>query len=159
MSLDPKSINQAIREIKDYKKWFLKKTKELTEAIAILGAKEAAHWFGTAMYDGDNDVTIDVKPTESSKGWTITANGQAVAFIEFGSGVYHNTAEPYPSPRPPGIVGIGEYGQGKGKRQGWIYFDGGEKVFTRGNPASMPMYRASESMKKDLVKVAREVFG
>ena len=164
MTLDTASIQRAIDELKEYQKWYQRKTKELMEAVAIVGAKEAAHWFGTAMYDGNNDVKVEVGPNKNGDGWVISANGHATLFIEFGTGVYHNTGEPHPN-RPPGVAGIGEYREdggpppSKGARQGWKYKGGAEKaIFTRGNPAAMPMYRATQKMQDDIVKIAREVF-
>jgi len=156
--LDPKSIGQAIKEVKSYQKWVEEKTKQLCERLAILGAHEASVRFTTAIYDGNNDVTVEVSPIEN--GWAIIANGNAVCFIEFGSGVYHNPTEPYPLPRPAGVVGIGEYGKGYGKRQGWAYQDeSGDKVYTRGNPAAMPLWYATQEMEREIYKIAKEVFG
>jgi hypothetical protein len=110
------------------------------------------------MYDGTNDVSV--KLDETNNGYVIVADGNAVAFIEFGAGVYHNTSEPYPNPRPQGIVGIGEYGKGMGKRKAWGYKDENDTlVITRGNPAAMPMWYASEEIKKSVLRVAKEVFG
>jgi len=157
ITLSDKSIGRAIKEIEQYKRWVAEKTKLLCEKLAIVGAHEASVRFASAMYDGDNDVHVEVGPTEN--GWVIKAKGQAVAFIEFGAGVYHNTSEPYPNPRPEGIVGIGEYGKGYGKRQAWGYYDNGELVITRGNPASMPMWYATQEMEREVRRIAQEVFG
>lgn len=157
ITLDEKSINAAIKEVARYKKWVDEKTKLLIEKLAIIGAQEASVRFASAMYDGNNDVTVEVSPTD--RGWVITASGEAVAFIEFGSGVYHNPGEPYPLPRPQGIVGIGEYGKGMGKRQAWGYYDNGELVITRGNPAAMPMWYATTEMEREVLRIAKEVFG
>lgn len=157
ISLSEKSINRAIKELERYKKWVEEKTCLLCERLAMIGAHEASVRFTTAIYDGDNDVSVEVKPTDN--GWAIIASGQAVAFIEFGAGVYHNPTEPYPNPRPDGIVGIGEYGKGYGKRQAWGYYDeSGELVLTRGVPAAMPMWYAAKEMEQEILKIAREVF-
>lgn len=157
LTLDKASIDRAIREVEDYEKWVQEKAKLLCEKLAIFGAQEASVRFASAMYDGTNDSAIDVE--QSEKGWTITASGQAVAFVEFGAGVYHNPSEPYPIPRPPGIVGIGEYGKGYGKRKMWGYYDeGGQLVLTRGNAAVMPMWYATQEMRNKLLEIAREVF-
>lgn len=157
LSLDEKSITAAIKEVEKYKAWVQKKSEMLCERLALIGAKEASVRFTTAMYDGNNDVEVTVSPNKN--GWMITAKGQAVAFIEFGSGVYHNHIEPYPNPRPEGIVGIGEYGKGYGKRQGWVYYDENKnKVFTRGNPAAMPMWYASQEILNSVTQIAKEVF-
>ena len=157
VGLGANEIERAIRELKHYKTGFLDREKRLIEGLAEIGLKEASVRFTTAMYDGTNDVSVRLDNT--SNGYVIVAEGQAVAFIEFGAGVYHNGSEPYPNPRPNGIVGIGEYGKGHGKQKAWGYFDeSGELVITRGNPAAMPMWYASEEIKNSVLKVVKEVF-
>ena len=158
VGLGENEIERAIQELKRYKQEFLNREQRLVEGLAEIGLKEASVRFTTAMYDGINDVSVHLDVTND--GYAIVADGKAVAFIEFGAGVYHNTSEPYPNPRPTGIVGIGEYGKGHGKRKAWGYIDeSGELVITRGNPAAMPMWYASEEMKNSVLKVVREVFG
>lgn len=157
MNLSDKSIDDALKKVKEYQKYIDQKTKLLTERLALIGAQEASVRFTTAIYDGVNDVTVNVHRVKD--GWAIAAKGKAVCFIEFGSGVHHNSAEPYPNPRPSGVVGIGEYGDGKGKRDTWVYYDESKnKVFTHGNPASMPLWYATEEMRRAVESVAREVF-
>lgn len=166
IELSTSSIEKAIQEVERYKQEFLTKEKRFTEALANIGVREASVRFTTAIYDGINDSTVSLEKT--SRGYAIVASGQAVAFIEFGTGVYHNGAEPYPNPRPTGIVGIGEYGKGRGKRRAWFYQgeagSNGEQqkngiVKTRGNPAAMPMWYASEEIRRSILQIAREVFG
>ena len=165
VKLNKQSIDDAIKELAQYKQDFLAKEQKLLEGLANIGVREASIRFTTAMYDGVNDVTVTLDKT--SNGYAIIAEGEAVAFIEFGAGVYHNSSEPYPNPRPEGIVGIGEYGKGKGKRRAWYYKGepgtNGELqkngvVKTRGNPAAMPMWYASEEMRNSILQIAREVF-
>lgn len=166
VGLSKQGIDKAIKELTKYKQEFLTKEQKLMEGLANIGVREASIRFTTAMYDGVNDSSVTLDKT--SDGYAIVASGQAVAFIEFGTGVYHNSAEPYPNPRPAGVVGIGEYGQGKGKRRAWYYKGepgtNGEVlnngvVKTRGNPAAMPMWYASEEMRRSILQVVREVFG
>lgn len=165
-SLDGKEIDRAIREVEKFKQDLLAKEKRLLEGLASIGVQEASVRFTTAIYDGVNDVSVTLEPT--STGYVIKAEGSAVAFIEFGTGVYHNSSEPYPNPRPDGIVGIGEYGQGKGKRRAWFYKgepgSNGEQqnngvVKTRGTPAAMPLWYAGEEVRNSILQIAREVFG
>ena len=158
MGLSSKSIGQAIRELKSFRDSLEAKTKVFLEELAHIGVKEASVRFTTAMYDGVNDSSVTLKPIEG--GFCIVAEGKAVAFIEFGAGVYHNPGEPYPNPRPDGIVGIGEYGKGYGKRQAWGFRnEDGELVITHGTPAAMPMWYASEEMRNAITKKFKEVFG
>jgi hypothetical protein len=157
-TLDKQNIDRAINELKQFKQQFLIREQRLLEGLARIGLQEASVRFTTAMYDGTNDVSVHLDTV--SNGYAIVADGKAVAFIEFGAGVYHNTAEPYPNPRPSGIVGIGEYGKGMGKRKAWGYKnENDDLVITRGNPAAMPMWYASEEIKNSVLKVVREVFG
>ena len=166
VKLSTQSISKAIKEVEKYKEELIRKEKVFLQELAYLGVKEASIRFTSAIYDGVNDSTVDAFATDN--GYRIEASGQAVAFIEFGSGVYHNSGDPYPNPRPAGIVGIGEYGQGKGKRRAWFYRgqpgSNGEVqpsgfVKTRGNPAAMPMWYATEEMRNSIIRIAREVFG
>ena len=158
MNLSTKSIDQAIKELKAFRNSLESKKEQLLEELANIGVKEASVRFTTAMYDGVNDSSVTLETI--SNGYCIKAEGKAVAFIEFGAGVYHNPGEPYPNARPSVIVGIGEYGKGHGKRQAWGFKDdGGELVITHGNPAAMPMWYASEEMRSKILKIAREVFG
>lgn len=158
MSLSTKSIGKAIKELKEYRDSLDRRKDELIEELAKIGVQEASVRFTTAIYDGVNDSDVTLEPIMN--GYQIVARGKAVAFIEFGAGVYHNPTEPYPDPRPSGIVGIGEYGHGYGKRQAWGFRDeSGELVITHGNPAAMPMWYASEEMRKSVLKIAKKVFG
>ena len=152
------SLREARKALSIYMNSLKYKTDKFLEELAYIGVKEASIRFTTAMYDGVNDSSVTMKPIEG--GYCIVAEGKAVAFIEFGAGVYHNPGEPYPNPRPNGIVGIGEYGQGHGKRQAWGYRDeSGELVVTRGNPAAMPMWYASEEVRSAIKEKFKEVFG
>lgn len=172
VELSKEAIDKAIRELNDYKEWVNRKTKELLEQLSLIGIQEASIRFSGAQYDGTNDTQL--KTEESFDGtnyvYTIIAAGQAVCFIEFGAGVYYNSAG-YPLAKPPGVVGIGEYGKGKGKQNTWAYYGEnpgsngvlyqsakGSVVITHGNPAAMPMYYAGSEMKQKILSIAKEVF-
>ena len=152
------SIAQAIKELKAFQNSLESKRQQLLEELAKIGLNEAQVRFTDAMYDGVNDSEVTLETIEN--GYQIVAKGQAVAFIEFGTGVYYNPTEPYLKARPDGIVGIGEYGKGYGKRQAWGFKDeSGNLVITHGNPAAMPMWHASEEIRNSILKIARRVFG
>ena len=158
MNLSEASIDDAIKQIRTYRNSLETKKNKLLRMLSEIGVREASVRFTTAMYDGINDSSVNLKI--SKNGCVIEASGKAVAFIEFGAGVYHNSGEPYPNKRPEGIVGIGEYGKGYGKRKAWGFKDeSGELVVTHGNPAAMPLWYASEEMRNKLQQIAKEVFG
>lgn len=172
VELSKDAIDKAIKELNDYKKWVNRKTKELLEQLSLIGIQEASIRFSGAQYDGTNDTKLETK--ESFDGtnyvYTIVAGGQAVCFIEFGAGVYYNSAG-YPLQKPAGVVGIGEYGEKKGTQNTWAYYGEnpgsngvlresakGSVVITHGNPAAMPMYYAGSEMKQKILSIAKEVF-
>lgn len=156
--LDIKSIKKAIDYLDNYVASIESKKEMLTKRLSDIGLSEATIRFSSAYTGGNmNDVTVSVKKLK--RGYSIVASGKEVCFIEFGAGVYYNGTEPYPNPRPTGIVGIGQYGQGKGSRSGWYYRDeNGAKHFTRGTPSAMPMYWASKEMQHAVTRIAKEVF-
>lgn len=169
ITLSTQSITAAIQALAEYKQWYERKTRELNERLAVLASSIAAQRFANAQYDGTNDVTITANPT--ARGWEVVAEGTAVCFIEFGAGVFHNGTEPYPKPRPAGVAGIGQYGGKQGNHAGWAYTgdpgtngiileitQNGPLVFTRGNPAAMPMFYAKEETQAQFVAIARQVF-
>ena len=157
IDLNTKSIDAEIRKVEKYKRWVDRKTQELVKRLAEVGLEEARVRFSSAEYSGENDVEVTVEPI--ADGFKIVATGQAVFFIEFGAGVYYNGTEPYPEPRPKGISNIGEYGDGKGKRKAWGFYDeSGELVITHGTPAAMPMLHASRTMQQEVERIAKEVF-
>lgn len=158
MSLSSSSIGNAIKQLRAYRNSLDKKKEKLLKRLGDIGLREAQVRFANAIYDGARDITVTLNPTNN--GYCIVADGKAAVFIEFGAGVYYNPSEPYPNPRPAGVVGIGEYGYGRGKRKAWGYEDeNGELVITHGNPAAMPMWYASEELRSNILKIAKEVLG
>lgn len=156
IDLTEKSINEAITKLKAYEIRLKQKMDRLVRELSRIGVEEASIRFTTAMYDGEKFTDVWDEPIDG--GMAIIAKGNAVCFIEFGTGVYHNPSEPYPLPRPDGVVGIGEYGDGRGKGQGWVFGEKGDTTFTRGSPAAMPMWYATEEMRRQVMAIAREVF-
>lgn len=158
-----KSINNAIKQVKAYKERLATLEKTLLRRLASIGVTNAKVYFASAInqYDGNGD--IEVAYLESLNKVSIIASGEAVAFIEFGAGVYYNGTGAYPKELPPNIVGIGQYGKGHGKNKAWgFYMEGenGEKnvIITRGNPPAKAMYQAEIDIIEQVSDIAREVF-
>lgn len=175
---DPASIDAAVREIRDYSKWVTRKTEELRERVAELIRNHAEPLFQSAIAQdnfkskgpGDDnfqsetpriggDVIVTVECDDNVT--LVVAHGKDAIFIEFGAGVYHNTpvgSSPHPLGGELGFT-IGSYGP-NGAHRTWGYAgDDGRIYLTHGVPASMPLYRAVQSVTRDIVQIAREVFG
>ena len=100
IELNPTSINKAIKDIRKLNAEWDRKIDEVTRRLAEIGATKASLGFSRAVYTGDNDVSISVEPIEN--GYSIIASGEAVLFIEFGSGVTYGYGHPAPMNYGPG---------------------------------------------------------
>ena len=151
---DKTSLDTAIKRLNEYKTSIDNKCNELIRRLSEIGLQIASARFETATYDGNNDVSVSV--SETADGIKIVASGQAVCFIEFGSGVAMGYGYP-DDQKPAGIVGIGEYGKGHGATGEPWYYAHGEKSL--GNPPAMAMLNARDVMIENIGSIAREVFG
>jgi len=164
---DPNSVDDAIAKVEEYADSLERKADELCRKLASMGYIISSMQFGTALYDGTNDVSIELNEEDGKL--VILASGYAVLFIEFGTGV-HNPEHPMQN-QMPGIVGHGQYGHGLGRLESWRYpasngaGTGGTPdpnhpgyYITHGNPANMAMYNTAKDMRAEILRIAREVF-
>ena len=165
MNIKLSEIDKALGKIKALKK-SIEQMDNVIKKVAEKGYNVARDGFSTAIYDGNNDVVVNLE--KISNGYRINAIGDAVLFIEFGTGIS------YPSTHPEALaMGMtrGGYGKGRGNNPEWYYYGSqgtngeyvktdeakGDLFITRGNPANMPMYKAYETMLNDIVQSIKEV--
>ena len=156
IELNNKSINSAIKELKRYKAWVEKKEAELRIRLATLGATVASIQFARATYNGVNDVSVRVDDTGSVA--VIYAEGEKLAFIEFGSGAKYGYGHPMAGEfgMGPGTWSEGEEGKGHWQdEKGWWY---GSGQHSYGNPPAMAMYEAVQKITEEITQIAKEVF-
>lgn len=171
--LNKTSLTTAEKMLKKYIKNLPQKCEKIAQRLSNIGSAMADSVFGNAVYDLDMDgvprgnpgISVFVEGPAVSNGkivYTIIADGWNVAFVEFGAGVYYNSGgDPYHETRPEGIVGIGEYGRGSGKREWWAFKapeHNGDTYMTHGTPEQPGMYLASKAMRDSLEQIAIEVF-
>ena len=155
---DKASINEAIKQLKEYKKDFLAKETIFVKRLAEIGVSVASTGFSTADYDGVNDVQVTM--TQSGTSAVVTAYGEAVGFIEFGTGVrfpeWDNAGMEYTPPKH------GTYGKGFGARpHGWYFKPNGSEgasQHTYGNIPAEAMRTARDVMIEKVTQIAREVW-
>ena len=165
VQLGSRSIDNAIREIKEYRKEIAEKTQKLVDKLMRDGVDVAKTALISTVGDsteGDIDYDIDSKGNIISA--VITLNGKDALFIEFGAGIAYNTGAQHP------LAGQFGYGPGtypskhppnKGINPGrWVYGhdDDGKPLWSIGTGASMPMYRAAENARNTAIKTAMEIF-
>lgn len=153
VKLTNRSIGDAVKAVQKYQAWVSLKEKELRSRLAMLGATVASIQFARAIYTGSNDITVRVDDTGSVA--VIYAEGEAVAFIEFGAGITYGYGHPQAGEFG---VGPGTYPDGKGhwdNPKGWWF---GNSQHTYGNPPAAAMYSAVQEIAKSVTEIAREVF-
>lgn len=156
VELNPNSIDDAIAELRRYAAWVTQKEEELRSRLAMLGATVASIRFSGAIYNGTNDVTVSVD--DDGKVATIKASGEAVAFIEFGSGAKYGYGHPQAGEFGfgPGTWSDGPDGKGHWDNpKGWWY---GSGQHSYGNPPAMAMYSAVKEITENVTRIATEVF-
>lgn len=153
---DISSIERACRQVEEYQRKLKEKEKLLLERLADIGAERAKAIYSMAFLDFEPDIQISTEIVGNRA--IIYASGEQVAFVEFGAGALLGNG--YPGERPEGIVGIGEYGHGRGKSlSGWVYKDdNGDLQHTYGNAPAAAMYDATLAIAEQVTNVAREVF-
>ena len=168
VTLSEKSIDNAIKELKNYKTWLKECTVKFIQALGEEGVQVATAKFQTAVYDGTNDVSVSVESRDNNK-VAVVAVGSSVLFIEFGTGVKY----PYNHPEA-GKNGFtrGGYGYKLGRLEnGWRYTgdpgSNGEvittgkhagEVHTYGNPANMSMYETVRELEEKFEEIARRCY-
>ena len=170
MEIKVTGLDSLIKKLTSYQKSLEEKQRRLLEKLVKVGIDVASAKFQTAQYDGENDVVVNRQPEwVGDNKLFLTATGNAITFIEFGTGIHY--AEQHPKAAALGAI-RGAYGQGKGSHDSWGYYgtpgtngqvvkesDKGTVVLTHGNPPARAMYDSAKEMRNQVVTIAREVFG
>lgn len=163
------NAKDVLRSIQEYKqKVLLGRFKEFLERLEAAGHAVAEMELSKAQYDGDNDVVINAPEWVDDNTLLLSATGNAVTFIEFGTGT-HRYPEQHEWASKMGFT-RGDYGHKLGRLEHWRYQGSpgtnGEPdpthpgwIVTYGNPPNRFMYNADKKMREDALRIAREVFG
>lgn len=172
ISLSEKSVNEAIRQLQQYKNWLIKKTSQLVKELAEVGIPVIDENMAKASYtydekgvrsgsDTSHHSYVEMKSAGEYVEAKLIVEGKELMFIEFGAGVFYN-GEAGTSPHPKGEVNgmvIGSYGEGHGVQKIWEYYaDSGEFILSHGVEAQMPVYKADMEIIQKYAEVARRVF-
>lgn len=156
IELSQKGLDAAIKELNAYAEWVRTKEAELRSRLAMLGATVASIRFSRAIMGGSDNITVRVDDTGNTA--TIYAEGESVAFIEFGTGAKYGYGHPDAGKFGfgPGTWSLGDQGKGHwDDPKGWWY---GSGKHTYGNPPAMAMYDAVKEIAENVTQIAREVF-
>lgn len=163
MKVTVKGVDECVRHIQQVRKR-LDNFKEVLQRLADIGFETAGIHFSTAQYDGTNDVETSIEWVTDKK-VKVVAQGEAVTFIEFGTGISYN--EQHPKAQDFGFV-RGGYGKHQGLNNAWLYpaekgtgtngIESGNWILTEGNPPARAMDRAGNEIRSRIVEVIKEVY-
>lgn len=171
------TIADAIEEVKAYREMIERGSKELVNKLTDVAVQKAQEGYSTAEYAGNNDVSVS-RANQAEMRTTVTANGDAALFIEFGTGVSKADApEARADLKSGNVLAHGQYGHHLGKlKNGWRYpgpmgsnppadtfvIEWGKdhygEVVTKGNDATPVLYLAKKHTKERLPELVKEVF-
>lgn len=168
MSVTIEGLSDLIKSLNQYKNTLNEREQNCLKLLADIGIDVANIRFSQAQYDGENDVTVTGPKWVDNNRIAIYAVGDAVAFIEFGTGIVYS--EQHPLSNELGLQ-RGTYGKGKGNQNTWGYYgekgsnaeylkttDKGDLFLTRGNPPNRPMYDAGKNIQQQILSIVKQVF-
>lgn len=172
ISLSVKSIDDAIRQLKDYQNSLQGKCDRLVEELSKLGQEVAVQHISESPIGKTVTVRVNKTPEQMGCKAVLIATGQTITSenrepfytllaIEFGAGIFYNKGNANPKAPELGF-GVGTYpGQMHAFDDGWYYWNDKTQKwqYTHGIEATMPMYNASQEIIKQYVSIARRVFG
>lgn len=152
ITLDEQSINEAIKQVKLYRKDLEAKVGLLVKRLVDEGvaiAKMEVLQLG-AFDKGELLSSLDGMMYSDGKSGIIFTGCDHAAYVEFGTGV---VGQQSPHPTMPWQYDVNGHGQA-----GWHYYDEGRMRWTKGMPSRPYMYLTASALAKEMVRIAREVF-
>lgn len=168
-TLSVSSIRNLQKELEKYKDSLTYKARLLAERLAELGVEIARVQIAEldAIFTGELIESVHSEYKNSSEYgavFAIVADSEHAAFVCFGTGS-RGEDHPYPYPLPEGVSW--DYNTGKTIRYNAVkgtyywFYPGKDGVwhYTEGMPARPFMYLTSLELQKEVVDIAKEIFG
>lgn len=170
------SLDAAIKKLEQISKQEMEAfARDLVEELAKTGADIARVNFSGAEYAGTHTEDVSFKISDNGKKATVYADGDAVLFIEFGTGIYKSApVGEYDEIVSGSVVDHGEYKRKQGANPwGWFYtgspgpnhpsdtqvaYGKPNTVHTYGNDANSSMYNARLEVEKRYEGIVRKVW-
>ena len=163
---DKKSIAQAEKLVRQYKKDFEVKEAEFVRRLAEIGVTVAEVGFTNGTdYRESSEITVSLERT--SNGYSVVAAGRPVGFLEFGTGRPDRNREWVDDNHVSSEVSVytpparGSYGQHQGLNPwGWWFYPypGAAAEHTYGEVPAEAMLTARNYMVEQVTAIAREVW-
>lgn len=166
-----KGLDKTIAHIKKYQSQLSDKKKRFLERLAERGIELEENLMPTIQYAGSHDSSVGAY-WMSDNAIAIAFEGEKVTFIEFGTGTIYD--DQHEKASEFGFV-RGAYGKGHGANPPWYFIEptgqlhgteefeavtsrGNLVVKSYGNPPNRIVYKTGKELRKEIVKIAKEVF-
>lgn len=168
ISLNTNSINAAVQRLEAYRDFVRDAGDKIAKRLAERGYNVAYGVMGGHSHSGETASSLEVVQDGPNR-YLLRAGSKALLFFEFGAGARYGAGHPWDSELgygPGTYPGNGHWDDPNGwwfptddpklilrrdkNGQGWAH--------TYGNKPHMPFYKASKSMRDDLLSIAQEVF-
>lgn len=168
---DNDSIRNAIRTIEQYRGDLPRKCQEICQRLSEEGVRVADAAINSVSIGKTITLTTNINPSKMGCQAIMKMTGRETRTedgrifrthlaIEFGAGIRYN---PTANPKSAEFgIGVGTFpGQTHAENpQGWWYLGSdGDWHHSYGVQASMPLYNASEDMRRKIDSIVKEVFG
>lgn len=166
---DGKSLQQAIKQIESYRDDLPRKCQEICRRLSEEGVRVADAAINSVPIGKTIILTTDINPSnmgcqaimKMAGRETRTEDGRtffSALAIEFGAGIYYNSNS---NPKSSEFgMGVGTFpGQTHAFQDGWYYLgNDGNWHYSHGVQASMPMYKASVTLRQKIDSIIKDVF-
>lgn len=173
MNLSQSSIQNAIKELRQYQNDLNRKCEELCFRLCAEGMPIARTYVGESGFGRYIRLSSEITPEKAgckaiiimedttkiksewqTKGGVRSAEVSPMLMLEFGSGLKAENPANIPG------VGTGTFPGGKhGSEPGWYYMDlEGNWHYSTGVSPKMPMYYTGKELREKVVAIAKEVF-
>ena len=167
ISLSISSVENALKELEDYRLRLIRASSLFVEKLAQIGVKAMDEAIASApasplaSKEHSTEITL-VERDNQHVVYSLSLSGANILFIEFGAGVFYNDQALHSSVHPQGVelgYTIGDYGRGQGARNAWSYRDAsGQWQTTTGQRASCAIPKAMSEMVDKVLQTAREAW-
>lgn len=135
-NLSSQSVAEAIKQLKNASESLEDNLRDGLRAVAGLVQEAAKEVYGRSV-----DVRVD--PIPDGIGYEITAEGEAVGFIEFGAGAYADSQHPYANEVPyPVFPGSYSDTVGAGTYMLWVTVHGSDEKYPFNRVPKRALYEA-----------------
>lgn len=166
---DSKSIQNAIKQIEQYRDDLPRKCQEICRRLVEEGVKVADVAINSVPIGKTITLTTDINPSKMGCKAMLKMTGRetrtedgrtffSALAIEFGAGIYYNSNS---NPKSSEFgMGVGTFpGQTHAFQDGWYYLgNDGNWYYSHGVQASMPMYKASVALRQKIDSIIKDVF-